>query len=247
MSFRLSVSVGAVALTASLVPSSAHADAVSASNPSTVSAPTPSPSPAPAALTGSIGDASGVVRWHPSDSATILAGSGCTKNVDAFAFANGNDVAIVFTALGINLPAHSTRQLADRKSCAVRIPVDVPANRFVDSLEHEFSFGVYKSEGAAVAVSARASLLGFSATAATYSFPRGVATDDWYYSYGHTDAFDASSPWQRGFCSSSRGESGFYALNLAVSGTRDDASEDLVAFVDGFDLRYDLHAHLRGC
>jgi hypothetical protein len=58
------------------------------------------------------------VQWDVASPQTIIAGSGCQKDVDAFASTNGNDLAVVFTRLGVDLPGGGTPALADRKNCS---------------------------------------------------------------------------------------------------------------------------------
>jgi hypothetical protein len=191
-------------------------------------------------------DSAPIVQWDPSSPAgALIAGSGCKMNVDAWAFANGSDLTIVFTNLGIDLS--DDIRLADRKACAVRIPVTIPSGTYIDSLSQSLYYGVQKSAGTSVALAARSTFMGFPVSPFTVSLPRGLEIDDEYTSQSRDDHYGPDSSWGHGFCSTSRPTSGLYQANLAVSGMRDDAWEYAQAFIYGTDMRYELSATLSYC
>ncbi len=53
--------------------------------------------------------------------------------------------------------------------------------------------------------------------------------------------------WYQSWCSRNRAPKGLYQANLAVSGQKDTAQEDLIMFVDGLDLKYEVVAGLVQC
>jgi hypothetical protein len=53
--------------------------------------------------------------------------------------------------------------------------------------------------------------------------------------------------WYRGFCGASRAPQGLYAANLAVSGQKDSRYEDLLLFVDGLDLKFEVLTRFVQC
>ncbi|MFO0679493.1 MAG: hypothetical protein U0169_23405 [Polyangiaceae bacterium] len=196
---------------------------------------------------GSANAAPAAVKWDLG-STFIIAGTGCQKDVDAFASTNGSDLAIVFTNLGVNLPGDgSSRQLADRKSCTVRVPAEIAKGLYIGKLTQQFTYGVTKTAGASGAVATRSTFFNFNVSPASWSVPQGVNLDEPLLTQTREDNFLVNSPWYQGWCNPNRSIKGLYQANIAVSGQRNNRYEDLILFVDGLDLKYEILASVYTC
>ncbi len=188
------------------------------------------------------------VKWDVASHTYIIAGTGCQKDVDAFAATNGNDLSIVFTNLGVNLPGNGTlRQLADRKTCALRIPAEIARGYYIGRLTQQFTYGVTKTAASSASVSTMSTFFGFNVSPYTWTVPNGVAMDEPLLTQRREDDFLVRSTWYNGWCSLTRNPKGLYQANIAVTGMRNSSREDLIVFVDGLDLKYEILAQVFTC
>jgi len=178
----------------------------------------------------------------------VIAGTGCVKDVDAFVAANGDDLSIVFTNLGINLPGGGfTNQLADMKTCLVRVSASIAKGLYIGQLTQTFTYGVTKSANTHGAVATRSTFFGFPVSPLPFSLPAGVAEDQPLLTQTRTDNFLVNTPWWTGWCNPNRSLEGLYQASIAVAGQRDNSNENLILFVDGLDLKYEVVAALYTC
>lgn len=201
-----------------------------------------------AACTGASAYAQQSVVWDVNSPSTIIAGTGCQKDLDAFASTNGNDLAIVFTNLGVDLPGGGSPNLADRKSCSVRIPATIAQGLYIGQLTQRVSYGVTKTAGATGSVAVRSTFFGFNVSPYTVSLPYGSAVNNPLLVNSRVDNFLVQTPndWYRGWCGRTAPR-GIYSANLVVSGQKSNSLEDLIMFVDGLDLKYEVVASLVRC
>ncbi len=197
---------------------------------------------------GTVSAATPAVQWQLNSNNFVIAGSGCQKDVDAFAATNGNDLAIVFTNLGVNLPGSgSTNQLADRKNCAVRIPASIARGVYIGKLTQQFTYGVTKTAGSNASVATRSTFFGFNVSPYAWSVGQGEEVNEPLLTQRRDDNFLVNTPWYQGWCSPNRPLEGLYQANIAVSGQRNNKFEDLIVFVDGLDLKYEVLASFYTC
>ena len=189
------------------------------------------------------------VIWDVASPSTIIAGTGCQKDVDAFASTNGNDLAVVFTRLGVDLPGGGRPVLADRKNCVVRVPATIAPGVYIGELRQRLSFGVIKTAGSSGSLATQSSFFGFNVSPYTVSLPYGYAVNQPLLTQQRVDQFrvQTTPSWVQGWCSRSRAPRGLYQANVAVQGSKSSSREDLVMFVDGLDLKYEVGAALVRC
>jgi hypothetical protein len=189
------------------------------------------------------------VVWDIHSPSTIIAGSGCQKDVDAFASTNGNDLAIVFTRLGVDLPGGGSPTLADRKNCTVRVPATVAPGVYIGQLTQRISYGITKTAGATGSVATRSTFFGFNVSPHTVNIPYGYSVNEPLLTNARVDNFSVRTTpsWYSGWCSPNRAPRGLYQANFAVSGQKRNSREDLIMFVDGLDLKYEVVASLIRC
>jgi hypothetical protein len=189
------------------------------------------------------------VVWDVNSPQTIIAGTGCQKDVDAFASANGNDLAVVFTRLGVDSPGGSGSPLAERKNCTVRVPATIAPGVYIGTLTQRVSYGVIKTSGSTGSLATRSQFFGFNVSPQSVNLPYGQSVNQPLATTSRVDQFyvHTQPDWVRGWCSSTRAPRGLYQANLAVQGQKTSAMEDLILFVDGLDLKYEVGASLVRC
>ena len=202
-----------------------------------------------AMLSGAAAYAQQSVEWDVNSPSTIISGTGCQKDVDAFASSNGNDLAVVFTRLGVDLPGGGSSVLAQRKNCVVRIPATIAPGIYIGQVTQRLSYGVTKTAGATVSLATRSTFFGFGVSPHTVSLPYGSSVNQPLLTTARVDNFNVRTTpsWFSGWCSRSRAPRGLYQANIAVSGQKSNSTEDLIAFVDGLDLKYEVAASLVRC
>ena len=175
---------------------------------------------------------------------TIMGGSGCLKDVDAFVSANGNDLAIVFTRLGVDLPGGGSAVLAGRSACSVRVPARIAPGVYIGELDQRVSYGVVKTPYTRGSVAPRSTFFGFSVSPYTVDLPYGISMNSPLFVQSRHDFFSVRTTpsWYYGWCSRNRAPQGLYQANIAVSGQKYNRYEDLIMFVDGLDLKYEVVA-----
>ncbi len=190
----------------------------------------------------------GSVRWD--ERRAILAGSGCQKDVDAFVIANGNDLSVIFTDLGFSLPGGSGAVLAARKNCVVRIPATIAKGLYIGELTQQVTYGITKTRGSRGTVASRSTFFGFPVSPYTVRVPYGTSINEPFLTNTRRDRFlvdTTRGSWWSRWCAAQRSPRGLYQANFVVSGQRDSDFEDLIMFVDGLDLKYEVRAALQFC
>jgi hypothetical protein len=195
------------------------------------------------------GRADGSVRWDADQA--VLAGSGCQKDLDSFVIASGNDLSIIFSNLGFSLAGGSGEPLAARKNCAVRVPATIAKGLYIGELTQQVTYGVTKTRGAKGAVATRSTFFGFPVSPYTVQIPYGRSVNEPFLTNTRRDTFRVDtvegSGWISRWCALQRNPRGLYQANLAVSGQKDNEFEDLIMFVDGLDLKFEVRTSLVFC
>lgn len=185
------------------------------------------------------------VSWDAA--AAALGGSGCVKDVDSFVIANGNDLSVIFTNLGFSLAGGSGDPLAARKNCAFRVPATIAKGIYIGELTQIVTYGITKTAGSQGSVATRSTFFGFPVNPYTVSVPYGSAINQPLLTQTRKDRFFVNTAWWTSWCALQRNPKGLFQANFAVSGQRDSDFEDLIMFVDGLDLKYEVKAALQFC
>jgi hypothetical protein len=184
------------------------------------------------------------VVWNV-DGAMLL-GSGCSMR-DTAILAAGNDLSFVFSNLGVSLPGGSSGLLSDRRNCAVRVPTQIAKGIYIGQLTQMLTYGITKTAMAEGSASTRSTFFGFDVSPYTVTFSEGSVFNVAQQVSTRQDNFPVNAPWQQGWCSPYRPLEGLYAANVAVAGRRDSNMEDLIMFVDGLDLKFDVVVAVYTC
>jgi hypothetical protein len=119
-------------------------------------------------------------------------------------------------------------------------------------LDQSLLFGIIKSGGSEGNIRFRARFFGIPLLSPELSFPRGLRVNDPQRLERRQDRFRRGRPGQAGqwigaWCKRERPARGAFQGQIAVSGRRESPSEDLLLFVDGLDLRFEIVAQLGSC
>lgn len=182
---------------------------------------------------------------HYDAGAAQIRGTACAGGLDAFALANGGDVSVVFTNLGVLLEAGEPNPTA-RAMCSVRVPARVPAGVYPDTVTQRWDYGVDKSAHASGELRPTVALLGFGVDPLPILVPAGTALRAAGLSTSRTDVLPAHGPWRSGWCAATRPTSGLLTANVSVTGQRP-PEEPLELFVHGAGLRYDFETTWAPC
>jgi hypothetical protein len=189
-----------------------------------------------------------VIEWNTD--AAVVEGSGCQKDVDTFVIASGNDVSVVFSNLGFSLT--DGNGLVGNTLCSLRIPAKIQAGLFISELDQSMLYGVVKSPGSEGTLRNRARFFGIPLFSPDLNFLRGRNENDPQKVERRKDRFSSRGPgngrdWVAAWCKRERPLRGAFDAQIKVRGRRDSQQENLIVFVDGLDLRYDVVSQLQGC
>ncbi len=181
------------------------------------------------------------VVWHTDR--TLIEGTACDSDADAFVITSGSDVSLVFTSLQVLLASNGARgDTAGRAQCSVRIPVDVARGTYVSQMRQMLTLAVTKSDFANVSAGANAAFFNVSSIG-----PQIRAVSGWGTSlHGavlSATTWDAPSP--ESFCASPRPNApamtpGIFRANVGVSAQRESALDEALIGAGPADVRLDV-------
>lgn len=179
----------------------------------------------------------------------LLVGQGCKKDVDAFVTQNGDDLSIVFTKLGVNLPGGGVPLLAMRSSCLAYISATVAKGKYIGRLSQNISYGVTKTAHSFGSVFSQSSFFGFGMIPHGVNLPYGQKINNPLANLQRQDKFSVNTApsWYKGWCANTRPTKGLFQANISVFGKRDNIKEDLIMFVDGLDLKFEVAVEIASC
>lgn len=191
---------------------------------------------ATAAIAGArVAEAQSAVVWNIGGAAAL--GSGCNStgpNPNTVFVAFGNDVAVLFSTFGVDLPAGGTdARLADLKSCQIRIPATLREGFYFSQLKQTLTYGVVKSANSTGKISANSTFFNQPVAGFTVNLPSGAANNP-AITQSKTTPFLVTSA-----CGGTP-LSGLFRSDLAVSATRANAGQSVIVATQGFDLRYEI-------
>lgn len=189
------------------------------------------------------------ISWNTNSAIAI--GSGCNSRdpnrpIDTFFVANGNDLSVVFSGLGVNLPGGSGLPLAERKNCSMRVPATLAGGYYVGELTQVLSYGVTKTRAALGGISSRTTFFNAPASPFSVSFPYGSAMNIPLANQTRKDLYlvNTYGSYIYNWC---RNPQGIFKSDISVSGQRYSDLEDLIIFSDALDVRFEAIAGLVTC
>lgn len=186
-------------------------------------------------------------QWF--DAETAASGIGCQQSPgtggDVAVIANGGDLSIIFSNMGISHPAGVSGPLSESKKCNFRVPFLLGSRVRPLSLTETLSYGLVKTESASINVAYRSSVDGAGALTphgvqfsygAAYNEPIGVSTFNQDFTSG-----PLSNRFQI-HCSSGLASRMMYRGDLSIAASRVNTYQDLIFSLDTLDLRMDIKA-----
>lgn len=178
-----------------------------------------------------------------SSAEAVMAGTGCvptrgSASVDTEILVNGSDVSVIATGLNLSLGIVSGGQLADRKSCSIRIPAELGLHQRVSGIHEALTFGLYKSRGAHAAISASTAIGNASVDPLTIVFERGRRA------HVGTRRIERHRSVENNECTDSRS---IMRINLLTTGQLESEYDFIDLASDNGDLRYDAHVVMASC
>lgn len=179
-----------------------------------------------------------VVDWDGG--AAVVGGSACSNGVDAFVLANGNDLSLVFSNLGVALDENTPS--SGQATCAVQVPAEVPAFMYPATVRHAYDYGVNRTAGTTGSLAMAMKFM--TITVAPLGITAGPSGTHLLVS--REDAFDNQTPWFAKWCSPARPTTGTLQVQFRAQATTSGANETIVLF-KGLGLKYDLSTTWRSC
>jgi hypothetical protein len=164
----------------------------------------------------------------------LALGTGCSSSAgDTQFIAFGNDVAVLFSRFGVELPAGGfSPVLSQLKNCNVRIPATIKSGVMLSQLTQRITFGVNKSGNSSGKITSTAQFFGLPVAQFSVNVPFGAINEPALTQLKTTPFIVASACNNTAF--------GLYKTDMAVSGNRSSSGESLLLAMQGLDLRYDV-------
>ncbi len=186
------------------------------------------------------------IVWNEGRATAV--GTGCRKDVDTYILANGSDLSLIFTNLGFNLTG-SSEPLSGAKTCTFRVPARISTGFYVADLTQAMIYGITKTENSDATLRNSASFFGVRTTSPAITARRGQRLDEPFLEERRRDRFSRrnSGRWVSSWCEGRRSDRGAFRGRISVRARRDNTTEDLIVFVDGLDVRYEVQSLLSPC
>jgi len=162
----------------------------------------------------------------------------CSKDSDTFLIGNGDQLTVILTNLGIQLPSGDSA-LTGRANCRLAIPVEAARGRYAADLEQTVTYGLVKGTGSSVSVAVKSTFFGFPVNPLNKLYRFGTVQNIPLETATRTDRFVVDSrpgSWWYRWCGVR--PKGIYTADLAVAAEKADAFDDVQASIDGLDVRF---------
>lgn len=171
------------------------------------------------------------VEWDANSSRAL--GNGCPNGSVAF-IAAGNDVTVLFSELGVDMPSGGGAALQETKNCTIVIPAQVARGLYLADLSQNLNYSVMKTAGSEGSISTQSVFFNNAVSPVSAYHPRGEyqqpARD---VNLSRTDTFVVSAPvWSRFWCGMARSLRGNFQSRIRVSGSRDHFGEGILMVAD---------------
>jgi hypothetical protein len=185
------------------------------------------------------------VQWD-ADRATAL-GNGCPR--DSYALiAAGNDLTILFSELGVVMPAGGGSALQEIKNCTIVVPAQVARGVYLADLEQSLNYSVQKTYGSEGRISTQSTFFNnpVSPIVRTHGqFEEQTPARD--YNEYRVDSFLVNSPAWRFWCGASRALKGNLQTRIRSSGSRTSYDQGIELVANSQDWRFQVTASLQIC
>ncbi len=171
----------------------------------------------------------GPIFWD-ADSA-FATGNGCDRQNTVFISA-GNEIAVVFSNMGVDLVDRGGPNAAQRK-CFIRVPVEVDPNVVVGSLTQQIGYGYAKTTGTRGEIRTRSKFFDLNARSFEIAVTEAQAGALAYTMDEVTESFGQRVKWCDG-----RGKKTTLMVDFLVNGKRSNRDDSISFRIYGEDLLY---------
>lgn len=156
----------------------------------------------------------------------------CENFVTTFTVASGNDLSVIFSDFGIDLPAGGLNKvLTARARCSVQVPVQVPLGYYIGEVRETLSYGATKTAGATGTIQVKSTFFNYSIPPYKVEFPYGSSGLEPLQTVVNIYKFP-----EKKWCSSKHKLKDVYETKLSISGQRRSYFEDLIIQVQSLDV-----------
>ena len=162
----------------------------------------------------------------------------CSIDNDTFLIGAGDQLTVILTGLGVQLPSGDSA-LTARANCRLAIPVEAARGRYAADLEQTVTFGLVKGAGSSVSVSTKSTFFGYPVNPLNRLYRWGTVQNIPLETVTRVDRFRVdTSPgsWWYRWCGVR--PKGVYTADLAVAAEKSDSYDDVQASIDGLDVRF---------
>jgi hypothetical protein len=162
----------------------------------------------------------------------------CQKDSDTFLIGNGDQLTVILTGLGVNLPSGDSA-LTAKANCSLVVPVEAARGRYAAYLEQTVNYGLVKGVSSSVNVSVASTFFGYRVNPLSRLYSAGSVQNIPLASAYRRDAFLVDTnpiSWYYRWCGIR--PKGNYTANLAVGIEKRDMYDDVQASIDGLDVRF---------
>lgn len=192
------------------------------------------------------GTVTGPTRMVWNAAGATLSGTGCPSGSGSAAVVSEpGGVRIDLPEMKVDLS--TTAQLADRKACSIRIPIEIPAGFYVSKVDNKLAYSLARTAGTTAGISTNVGFFGNGAQPFTVNHPTGVPESLPNASALRSDTYASSSPEAQGMCRNTRPTAGLLAVNVAISARRDGPGESLFVMLKPMSIREGIEIELSPC
>lgn len=190
---------------------------------------------------GSVAQAQKILDWNYNGKA-ILLGSGCNADNAEMIF-SGNEVAVVMSAMGLQLDSSGDGVKTLRKNCRIIIPTRIQRGFVVRGLTHGFSYGYSRSAETKGAIRSRVDFYNGSFSTVETQVPN-PDLDPWVVPYAYAES---DTRWDVSARECDTAYVGNFKINLSANAYRAGSEEHIAMKPDGQDMLVDIVLNMGLC
>jgi hypothetical protein len=168
----------------------------------------------------------------------IANGTGCKMGENIELITAGDQIQVIYSNMGIHLPASSGLPFAQRKTCSIAMSVQTSPGIYPKSILQTLNYGGFKSANATAAIAGQTTLFGIPLDPFTVVLARGIKFDARSAELSLLTPLSGDSLRAVDWCSSSFNPNGLITLRTDAQGVRDSDAEDLLLGSEQYDMKY---------
>lgn len=168
----------------------------------------------------------------------VANGTGCQMGENIELITAGDQIQVIYSDMGIHLPAQSGLPLAQRKTCSIAMSVQTSPKIYPKSILQILNYGGFKSANATAAIAGQTTLFGIPLDPLLVILAKGTIFETRSAELSLTTPLSVDSLRAVDWCSSSFNPNGLVTLRADAQGVRDSDTEDLLLGAGQYDMKY---------